>query len=418
MRETIIVLLSSLAVQSIIAQQFELEGCIAQVELNYPLLKQKNIEKEINTISNKLNATSWLPQISLNGQASYQSDVTSIDIPGFSIETLDKDQYKAYADIRQTLYDGGITKLKRDLQNLNSQMNDVMVDIEMHNNVIQQAQKYFFNALIAQENIKILVSSKEDINARIKVQETGVEYGTVKQSQVDILKVELLKIDQKIVETKTVKKASLDVVSLLAGMLISEKVTLITPIEYFSDTIDFDERLEFTSYKLQKSALDKSTKLVNADIIPKANLFGQAGYGRPGFNLLSNDFDTYYIVGARISWDFSGLYRYRKNKKLNELSKNSIDVQKDVFETNLETQRTTLEEEINKLEEMIEMDKNILVLRQRILKVAGVELDNGISTATDYLIEKNAETQAQQALSVHQIQKIATAYEIKLLTGN
>jgi len=45
----------------------------------------------------------------VNGQATYQSDVTSIPvkIPGMNIEAPSKDQYKLTAELSQILYDGG-----------------------------------------------------------------------------------------------------------------------------------------------------------------------------------------------------------------------------------------------------------------------------------------------------------------------
>ena len=107
-----------------------------------------------------------------------------------------------------------------------------------------------------------------------------------------------------------------------------------------------------------------------------------------------------------------------KNKKITELQKNSIDVRKESFEFNLKSQRISLDQNSNQLVELIEKDKKIVDLRKNISKVAASELDNGIITSTSFLIEKNAETQAKQSLVIHQIQKLETQYDIKLLTGN
>ncbi|MBC7642369.1 MAG: TolC family protein [Flavobacterium sp.] len=401
------------------AQQLELDNCLAEVNKNYPLLKQKNIEKEINAISNQLTKTAWLPQISVNGQATYQSDVTTINIPvqGFSVEPLSKYQYKAYLDINQTLYDGGVSKIKTDLQNLSSQISDSKVDIEIRN-VIQQTQKYFFNALIAQENIIIWETTQNEIKSRIKVQESGVKYGSVKQSQVDILKVELLKIDQKIIEIKSAKKTALEIIALFSGLSISENAILKTPNEYTLIASDFGKRTEFKSYDFQKESIDKNYQLSTSSLLPKVSLFGQGGYGRPGLNQLSNEFKTYYIVGAKVNWDISSFFKNGKNKKISQFNKEAIEVQKSVLEMNLRSQKTSFDNEISKLNELIEKDKDIVDLRAKISKVAASELDNGISTATNYLIEKNAEKQALQSLVIHQIQKINNQYDIKLLTGN
>ena len=187
-----------ISIWSVNAQQVELDHCLNQVTTHYPLFKQKNIEKEINEISKKINQNAWLPQVAINGQATYQSDVTQVNIPNSTIEPLSKDQYKMYLDVNQTVYDGGLTKIKNDLQNISSQINNSQVEIEIRN-IKQQTQKYFFNALVAQENLTIYKTSQNEIKERIKVLAAGVKYGTVKQSQIDILEVELYKTDQKII---------------------------------------------------------------------------------------------------------------------------------------------------------------------------------------------------------------------------
>ena len=64
-------------------------------------------------------AKAWLPQVNVSAQASYQSDVTKLPfdqekisalIPGFEIPVLDKDQYRAVAEVNQMIWDGGGTR--------------------------------------------------------------------------------------------------------------------------------------------------------------------------------------------------------------------------------------------------------------------------------------------------------------------
>ena len=412
-----IILLLLISSWGLTAQQTELDHCLNQVAIHYPLLKQKGIEKELNEISKKVNQSAWLPQVSVHSQASYQSDVTEIIMPGSTIEPLSKDQYKMYLDVSQTVYDGGLTKIKNDLQNISSQINNSQVEIEIRN-IKQQTQKYFFNALIAQENFIIYKTSQNEIKERMKVLEAGVKYGTVKQSQVDILEVELYRIDQKIIQTEYNKKIAIEVINLFTGLSIEVNGNLMIPTDITFLEDNFENRPEYKQFDFQKEGLDKNYDLTTSNLLPKVNLFGQGGYGRPGLNQLSNEFDTYYLVGARLKWDVFNFYDKMNNKKITELQKNSIDIQKESFEYNLRSQRINFEQGKNQLAELIEKDKKIVDLRTNISQVAGSELDNGIITATDYLIEKNAEIQAKQSLKIHEIQKIETQYDIKLLTGN
>lgn len=51
-----------------------------------------------------------LPSLSLNGQATYQSEVTSLDgqLPNSTIAPPNKDQYRTTLDANQLIYHGGV----------------------------------------------------------------------------------------------------------------------------------------------------------------------------------------------------------------------------------------------------------------------------------------------------------------------
>ena len=73
--------------------------------------------------------------------------------------------------------------------------------------------------------------------------------------------------------------------------------------------------------------------------------------------------------------------------------------------------------EMDKLGNMIEIDQKLIELRAKIKTTAKAQLDNGVITANDYLRELNAEDQARQNLSVHEIQYLMTAYNYLATTG-
>lgn len=398
------------------AQEIELEKCIEAVKKNYPLLKQLELEKGINEIANEVTGSAWMPQINLNAQATYQSDVTGLDVPmgGLDFQKLEKDQYRATVDINQTLYDGNATKYKKQLQNLATEISNYKVKIEIRN-AVKLTQQYFFSGLAAQENEKIWRTTLDEINERLKVLQSGVKNGTVKQSQVDVLEVETIKIEQKLLDIKATRNVAKKVIELFSGLKIDLNSPFVLPNDLGVVKFDFSEKAEMKSFKIQEEVADKQLKSLNAKLKPKLSAFAQGGYGNPGLNQLKNEFTTFYMIGAKLNWDLSSFYNKRRYKNSNKLTKEEIDVQVSTLELNLNAQRKVLEAELEELEQTIEKDKEIIKLRSKISKVASVELDNGIITATNYLIEKNAEKNAMQSQINHTIQKLSTKYEIKLL---
>ena len=98
-------------------QQLSLAKAYELSQKNYPVVKQKDLVKQTAGINIDNLQKGFLPQVSLSGQATYQSDVTKIPVslPGFTIESASKDQYKLLADVNQLIYDGGMTKEQKDV---------------------------------------------------------------------------------------------------------------------------------------------------------------------------------------------------------------------------------------------------------------------------------------------------------------
>ena len=68
--------------------QVTLEQCMRQARQNYPQIVQFGLIDEAEGYDLSNVSRSWLPQLSVTGKASYQSDVVEMpfDIPGFSFD--------------------------------------------------------------------------------------------------------------------------------------------------------------------------------------------------------------------------------------------------------------------------------------------------------------------------------------------
>ena len=116
------------------AQTLTLQQVCDSARVHYPLTRQKNLVAQTALLSIDNLRKGYLPQININGQASYQSDVTRINVsfPGVTVEPMSKDQYKLSADISQVLYDGGMIKKQQELQQLNAAVEDQKLEVELY----------------------------------------------------------------------------------------------------------------------------------------------------------------------------------------------------------------------------------------------------------------------------------------------
>src|SRR6476661_322120 len=101
---------------TVFSQNITLDSLQDLARKNYPAIRQKDLLRKTASL-NVINLNkNFLPQFSVNGQASYQSDVTTIDLTlpgGIKFEPPSKDQYKVTADVNQLIFDGGATKQQK-----------------------------------------------------------------------------------------------------------------------------------------------------------------------------------------------------------------------------------------------------------------------------------------------------------------
>ncbi len=398
-------------------QQLSLTTAWELVQKNYPAVKQKDLVRQTAGISVENLQKGFLPQFSISGQATYQSDVTSvpISIPGFSIEAPNKDQYKLVADVNQLIYDGGLTREQKTLQQLNAKVEDQKVEVELYK-VKERINQLFLSILYLDEQLKQVELVKKDIETGIKKVEAQVQNGVAFKSNLNMLKAELLKTGQRTVEISTSRKGLVAALSLFVGLELNEQVQLEQPVSMLVADHNID-RPELKLYTEQENLISQQDKLIQAKNQPKASLFAQAGYGRPGLNMLKNEFAFYSIGGLRFNWSLGGLYTKKKEKEQVQVNKKIVEVQKETFLLNTNAQLKQHQAEIDKLQQLISSDEEIIALRKTVTEAAKAQLENGVITANDFLKEVNAEDMARQSLITHRVQLLQSQINYQTILG-
>ncbi len=410
-------LLLLLFASPVFAQELSLDSAQQYARQHYPLLKQRQALDEITALQLRNIRTGYLPQVELNGQASYQSAVTTVPIklPGVNIPELSKDQYKATIDVKQLIYDGGATAGQRDLQLAQQQTEQQKVEVEQYK-LQQQVMQVYFNALLWSEHIVARQQMIAEVKQRLERLQAGVNNGTVLGSQVDILRAELLKTAQQLFEAQTGKKAAVQTLALLTGKDIPESVQLRLP-PAAQDQADELRRPELRLYQLQQNALQQQSRLTATRSLPKISAFAQGGYGKPGLNMLENKFDFYYLTGLRLNWTLWNWHYNRTERAILRQQQQSVSAQSEAFALNTKAQLLQQSSEIQNLREAMEKDREIVSLRSRVKAVSAAQLDNGVLTMHDYLSDLNAETQAVIAQRTHEIQWIYATLYYQVIKG-
>lgn len=387
---------------------------------HYPVSKQKDLVKQTADLSIENLQKGFLPQVTVSGQATYQSDVTkvTISLPNVHLVPPDKDQYKLVADVSQLLYDGGLTREQKNLQQLNAGVEIQKLEVELYK-LSERINQVYLGILYLDAQLKQVDIIREDLSTGIKKVEAQVQNGVSFRSNLNMLKAESLKNDQRAIELSSSRKGMLDVLGLFIGQPLAATVQLEMPAAPATAAGLSTEigRPEMKLFDLQSALIAQQSNLIRAKNLPRASLFAQGGYGKPGLNMLKNSADLYYIGGVRFNWSLGNLYTKKKEKELVAISKKSVAIQQETFVLNTQTQLSQQSAEISKLQQLIDADNEIIALRASVKDAAKAQLENGVITASDYVREVNAEDLARQSLIAHQLQLLQAQINYQTISG-
>jgi outer membrane protein TolC len=319
-------------------------------------------------------------------------------------------------DVNQLIYDGGSIKQQKGIQELSDEVEQQKIEVELYK-LKERINQIFLGVLFLDEQLKQVDLVGTDLNNGIARVEAQVNNGVALKSNLNVLKAELLKTDQRAIEIKSSRKGYIDVLSLFINQPLPENIKLEKPVVAGSVLMNDIQRPELKLYATQEKLYGGQYKMIGSRNKPKASLFFQGGYGRPSLNLFTNDFDFFYTTGLRLNWSIGGFYTEKREKKIIELNQKTIDIQKEVFLFNTNTQLKQQQSEVEKLQKLIATDNEIIDLRIKVKDAARAQLENGVITANDYLREVNAEDQARQTLISHQIQLLQALINYQTISG-
>ena len=405
--------------QLLLAQEsITLEQCQEWARENHPVLKQLDIYQQILALKNENNATGYLPQVNLNGQATYQSDVTKIgiSIPNMVIPTVDKDQYKVYLDLKQTIWDGGLSKAKELINRAENGGNLQQAEVELYQ-VKEMVNQFFFTSFLIQENLKILEKKTETLAERQKILESAVNNGMVLSAELDQLLAETIKTNQLITELKSNRETVLTALSILTGKTTDQLTNLFLPNELLVPDKPL-MRPELGLFSKQNELLEANSEILKKQRNPKLFGFGQAGYGKPGLNMLNNEFDTYYLVGVGFSWNVLDWKTTSRQQKMIKLQQDLVQTRQEAFVRNIDLATDQQNKQISRISELLKSDQELIRIRERIAKTAASKLENGTITTADYIQDLNAEITARLTLETHKIQLKEARSKLENIRGN
>ena len=400
-----------------VSAQLTLEECQQAARENYPLVRQLDLIGRTRDFTLENASKSWLPQLTLSGKVSYQSDVTKMPlaIPGLEFG-LDKDQYQAVLELNQTIWDGGAARQRKEEARAGADVRSGQVEVNLYA-LRDRVNQLFFGILLIDTRLEQNALLQGQLVRNYEQVRACVEQGTATPADLDAVSVEQLDARQAEAELRMNRKAYLEVLGMLTGKEGLENGTLVRPAGRTSSSAEL-LRPELSLYASMRKQLDVKEKGLDTGIMPRLSLFAQGAYGDPGLNMLKGGFEPYYIAGVRLSWNISGFYTRKNDKRLLDVERDDIDVREEAFRLESRMETAQHRRTVERLDTLMKNDDELLRLRENIRKAAEARVEEGTLTVTEMLREVLAEDQARQTKALHEMQRLQALYDMKYVLNH
>ncbi|WP_303179655.1 TolC family protein [uncultured Butyricimonas sp.] len=398
--------------------QLTLDECRRKAQVNYPLARQYKLIELSENYSLANVAKGNLPQVTLSGKVSYQSDVTElpVDLPGVSIKSLPKDQYQIMVEVKQNIWDGGLIHHRKRQTEASSNEAKSQLDVSMYD-LNERVNQVYFAILLLDEQLEQNTLLNEDLQRNLKNIMAYRDNGIANNADVDAVQVEILDNRQRRAGLEASRKAYTRMLSLLIGEELTTGTRLVKPGTPALDTSGRINRPELRLYEAQEYTLDVRRQSLKTGYHPRLGLFAQGAYGNPGLDMLKNSFEPYYIVGARLSWNFGSLYTLKNDKRKLDTERQQVQSNRDLFLFNTRLQVAEEDGNISALRQQMKDDNEIIRLRTNIREAAEAKVANGTLTVTEMLRELTNESMARRNKALHEIQLLMDMYRQKHLVN-
>lgn len=356
-----------------------------------PRQRQLRLQEAATELRLRTIAADRLPSIALDGQAQYQSAVTTVPIavPGVSIPTPPHDTYDAHLGADAPLLDPTLAS-RRDVERARLTESQAQVRTTLFA-LRQEVTDAFFAAAGLQERMAETDAAIAELSARLREMVTRFREGAALRGDTAAIAATLHERRQDRLVLAADRGAALARLALLTGRPIAGDAVLVAPptaslVAEASRGLDsLRSRPEFEQFAATRLRLEEQSRLATAQDRPRVSAFARLGYGRPGLNALSSDFQSYWLAGVRFHWTPFSWGATSRDQELLALEREVVTTNEAAFARSLARQAQPTLATIARLDSTLVLDESIIALREQVAREARAQLGEGVITAASYV---------------------------------
>jgi outer membrane protein TolC len=376
-----------------------------------PRRRQLELQSRVTAASLRSLEAERLPSISGTGLAQYQSAVTHIAIPfpGITIPTPPNNTIDARVNAQESILDPTL-RPREALEQARLEESRAQIRTTLYT-LRQDVNEAFFSALLGQERAAQVEATIADLAARLRETETRRREGAATPGDTAAIAATLLQRRQDLAQIRADRRAALNRLSDLVGRPIPDSTPLAPPaadanaaraLEAPLDSLR--ARPEYAQFTAARERLARQEAVVAAQDKPRLSAFGRLGYGRPGLNMLSSEFQSYWIAGVQVQWAPWNWGTTARDREALELQRDIVASNEAAFTASLRRGLQQSLATMQRLDTTLALDDRIVALREQVEREAAAKLREGVITAAEYADRASELLAARLARAQHRVE--------------
>lgn len=367
-----------------------LQDCLQGLRESSPITKNVMLAGEQQEYKDKGLQTVYYPSLSINAEAGINSEVTEMSLGSavpLKVPKPDKDRESIGVELKQLIWDGGITKAQRQMSNLESKAK--VLDYQASLVAAEMEVINLYYAIVSLSlSMSINTLQLDTQNSRLSTIETGVEGGIRESADLLLLQNDILGIKDRIDSFKQQKQAA------ITRLMNLCRIELAADTEFGIPELPIMEHVEINRPELEKLSTLAELQRANARLAKRKNLPQisarlSAAIGKPGFDMFSTEYHDYYAAGVMLSWrvwDF-GQRNYESRiagKEAEQLEKNRENML-----TNIQNELINIDKDEEHLRRSLESSRERIRLLESVQRIYEEKYALGMITTTELLAQSN-----------------------------
>lgn len=407
-------------------QALSLEACHAMIDSGYPLTRQEGMIRRAAEDHRKSTLMAYVPQLSVGGKATYQSDVTKVDLDlsdlpfkvDINVPVPRKDQYQLYADVTQVVWDGGGNSAKARIVQAESEVGVQQVRVQLER-LHSQVDDLYFTLLLIDRRLAVHELLEKELERQLQRVQACVANGVASTTDVGLVEVEQHRAAQGRVELEAAQEAAARALEALIDAPVQGRELEVPTVP---DGVQ-QRGLEYSSPEMdllhaQVRLADENVRAVNVKLYPTLFLFFRGGWGNPGLNMLEDKFRWYYYAGVQFAWNFGSLYDYQQMRRSSRLRSQSYQIGVESMQRTLRSQGESQRAQLDKYDKILAEDEQIIALRKKIVSTKETQVENGTATVLELLEAVRESQMAEQDKTTHGVERLKSAYKLSRMVAH